>query len=169
MRKAADHRRRGSAALEFTLTGVPLIFVLISTFEMARGMWIYHTLAYAVKEGTRYASVHGKNCVTAPNSCSVTLGQVAARIRDNGTGLEPDRLNLTFTTSAGSQSCLLQDCLASGTVWPDAPGNAAGMDITISALYPFRSFLCLFWPGAGAVNFSDVYNFPASSREKIQF
>ena len=52
---------RGNATIEFTLVGIPLVFVLISTIEMARGMWIYHTLAYAVKEGTRYAVARGQN------------------------------------------------------------------------------------------------------------
>ena len=44
--------RTGSTLIEFTLVGIPLIFVLISTFEMARGMWNYQTLAYAVRAGT---------------------------------------------------------------------------------------------------------------------
>jgi hypothetical protein len=38
-------------------------------------MWTYHTLAYAVKEGTRYASVHGKGC-EAPNTCTKTVAQI---------------------------------------------------------------------------------------------
>lgn len=62
-------RRGGNAMIEFVLVGIPLIFVLISIFEMARGMWLYHTLAYSVKEGVRYTIVHGQNCATAPNSC----------------------------------------------------------------------------------------------------
>src|SRR5882762_5274489 len=62
MRMTRRDRCRGSNILEFTLVGIPLVFILISTFEMARGMWNYHVMAYAVKEGTRYASVHGNNC-----------------------------------------------------------------------------------------------------------
>ena len=73
----SNRRRRqrgGSTVIEFTLVGIPMIFVFISTFEMARGMWIYHSLAYAVKEATRYASVHGASCTTSPNTCGVTIG-----------------------------------------------------------------------------------------------
>ena len=62
MRGIRNHRRGGSSLIEFTLVGIPLIFVLLSTFEMARGMWLYHTLAYAARQGTRYAIVHGVNC-----------------------------------------------------------------------------------------------------------
>jgi hypothetical protein len=41
-------RTRGASSLEFALVGIPILFVLISSFEM------YHTLAYAIKEGSRY-------------------------------------------------------------------------------------------------------------------
>ena len=34
----------GQSLVEFTLVGIPLIFVLISVFEISRGMWMYHTL-----------------------------------------------------------------------------------------------------------------------------
>ena len=63
-----ESKRRGQALVEFTFVGIPMIFILISVFEMSRGMWIYHTLTYAVKEGTRVAMVHGQDCVTAAPS-----------------------------------------------------------------------------------------------------
>jgi hypothetical protein len=92
-------RRRGNATIEFTLVGIPLLCVLISTFEMARGMWLYHTLAYAVKEGARYAAVRGQN---SPNQ--VPLGGTAALpqmpicqyILQQGPGLIPQQVTLTF-------------------------------------------------------------------------
>ena len=40
------NRERGTTLLEFTLVGIPLIFLLISTVEISRGMWQYHTLAH---------------------------------------------------------------------------------------------------------------------------
>ena len=60
--------RAGQAMVEFTFVGIPLMFTLISIFEVSRGMWIYHTLAYSVKNGVRFASVHGINCV----NCTAT-------------------------------------------------------------------------------------------------
>jgi hypothetical protein len=148
-----NHKRRGSSTIEFTLVGIPMIFVLVSTFEIARGMWMYHTLAYGVKEGTRYASVHGKACATAPNNCSVTVAQVAQRISNSAAGLLPGQ----FT-----------NCLANNSLWPPDPGNALGSDIQISGVYPFQSGLAMLWPGAGpGVNFT-VANFPASSKETMQ-
>jgi len=70
----------GQSLVEFTLVGIPLIFVLVSVFEVSRGMWIYHTLAHAVRDGVRYASVHGYNCTNNNNTCTVTMNQVAAVI-----------------------------------------------------------------------------------------
>src|SRR6266849_3318008 len=81
------HRGLGSATLEMTLVGIPMIFVLISIIEVSRGMWIYHTLSYAVREGTRYTIVHGVNCKTSPNNCAVTVGQIATVIQNAAVGL----------------------------------------------------------------------------------
>ena len=90
--------------MEFTFVGIPIIFVLISIFEVSRGMWIYHTLAYSVKVGVRYASVHGINCIGStvnstlqnPNDCAVNMGAcptlqgtIAYVIRQAAVGLDP--------------------------------------------------------------------------------
>src|SRR5580692_423319 len=88
---------RGNATIEFTLVGIPLVFVLISTIEMARGMWIYHTLAYAVKEGTRYAVARGQN-----NPIPTTYQNVCNAIAQAGTGLLPEDLTLSFTSLSGA-------------------------------------------------------------------
>jgi hypothetical protein len=144
------------------------MFVLISTFEMARGMWNYHTIAYAVKEGTRYASVHGSNCAF-PNSCQVTVAQITRKIVDAGIGLPTDQLRLTFTSQSGTFSNTATNLLANPAIWPSSPGNAVGSVIQIDATYPFTSAISMFWPGAGTgVNFGTV-TFPASSRETVQF
>jgi Flp pilus assembly protein TadG len=53
--------QRGSARLEFALTGIPLIFIWISIVQMAIGMWRYHTIQYAVKTAGAYIVVHGSD------------------------------------------------------------------------------------------------------------
>jgi len=162
---------KGSTILEFSLVGIPLIFVLISTFEIGRGMWIYHTVSYAVKEGTRFAIVHGSSCSVAPNACAVTLGNVATRIRQSAGGLDPARMSLTFTAANGATTtCMLNVCLNSATRWPPAGANSPGVDdVQIAATYPFQSVMAMVWPGAGKVEVMGRYDMPASSRERIQF
>lgn len=164
--------RRGNSMVEFTMVGIPLIFVLISTFEMARGMFLYHTLAHAVKAGTRYSVVHGQNCAILPNACTVSISQIASVIQANGGGLPGDTLTLTFTPPSGSATtCTLANCIANYTTgyWPPAGANAPQSKLKISGTYPFNSVIAMFWPGAARVNRLKTVNLSADSRENIQF
>jgi len=169
----AQRHTRGAAGLEFALVVVPLLFVLISTFEMCRAMWAYQTLAFAVKEGTRYAVVHGQNCTMAPNTCTATISQIASIIQSSGQGLATDALTLTFTPSSGSAtSCVLQDCLANyaTTAWPPGTANAPGEIVVISGVYRLTSALAMFWPGMRPVNGSPTsVSLTADARESMQY
>jgi len=162
-------KRRGSAMVEFVLAGIPVIFILISIFELSRGMWTYHTMAYAVREGVRYAAVHGKGCAS-PNTCQVTIGQITTVIKAAGAGLPPSTTVVTFTPASGSaSSATMTSQMTSTTVWPPSAANAPGQNIKIKVTYPFRTFLAVFWTGAGGVNDSGVFNLGASSSAPIQF
>jgi len=187
----SNFRRRslGNATIEFTLVGIPLVFVLISTMEMARGMWIYHTLAHAIKEGTRYAAARGENTLTP-----ASFQNVCKVISEAGTGLVPDDLTLTFYSAGNVPGTRMSatDCLANSTRWP--PGynvtdpwpptinpvpvdNQPGQTIMISGLYPFVSAISMFWPGAGAgttfqplsCKGAGTLCLPASSQDVMQF
>jgi Flp pilus assembly protein TadG len=156
--------------IEFTLVGIPMIFLLISIFEMSRAMWNYHTLAFAIREGTRYAVVHGSGCSTDPrNSCQATVAQVARRVQDAGIGLDAAQLDLTFTSSGNTIKCKLNACLATATNWPETPKNTPGSTIAINGSLPFESALAMFWPGAGnGITLPTVY-LTAGSADIIQF
>jgi hypothetical protein len=153
--------------------GIPTIFVFISIFEMARGMWIYHSLGYAVKEGTRYASVHGATCTTSPNDCGVSFGNIATVMKKAGPALIPTPLTVTFTPSAGSATTgTLATLVSNNTAWPPSTAsgtNAIGRPITITATYPFRSAIAMFWPGTAVQGRPGVANLPGSSTDRIQF
>src|SRR5260370_38059476 len=104
MSKAMKKRqgRRGTILVEFSMAGIAAICLLISTVSIGIGMWNYHTLAYAVHEGTRFTSVKGKNCTLPGNTCSVSVGTIAQKIASVGVGLPPDKVNLTLTTASGA-------------------------------------------------------------------
>ena len=180
--------RRGNSMVEFTLLGIPLMFVLISIFEVARGMWVYHTLAYAMKEATRFAIVKGADCVSLGNSCGVTVGQIVGVIQDRGVGLEPGDLNVTILSVRNGISCAplsscadstitcapLSACTGNTTPWPTLtsppdPASYRGNDIIITATYPFRTAFSLFWPGSGPQASLGTFLLGGSSRETIQF
>ncbi len=175
--------RRGNATIEFTLVGIPLVFILISTIEMARGMWIYHTLAYSVKEGTRYAIGRGQNSPTR-----TTYQGLCNTVVQAGTGLLREELTLRFHSAKTDMICT---CAASPDVtfpvcqadqWP--PGDSAsaidnqpGQIISITGYYPFVSAISMLWPGAGSgmtfqsltCNGPGALCLPASSQDVMQF
>jgi hypothetical protein len=172
-------RTRGNATIEFTLVGIPLVFVLISTIEMARGMWIYHTLAYAVKEGTRYAVARGQN-----NPVPTTYQNVCNAVAQAGTGLLPEDLTLSFSSASTSPSSPVQYAANAcpNTQWPPGDNggiidNQPGQTISISGYYPFVSAISMFWPGAGAgISFQPLsctgaatLCLPAASQDVMQF
>ena len=169
------HRRnrKGATLVEMTLVGIPIIFILISIFEISRGMWIYDTAAHAVREGVRFATVHGVTCVNNPptitNNCGATVAGVAQVIRDAGVGMDPSTTTVTFTApSPGGTpiTCALDSCPS--TTWPPASSNDVGTIIQIDISTPFTSALAMFWPGAAYVNFTTA-NLGATSLDAIQF
>jgi hypothetical protein len=179
MTRRRNPERGGSSLFEFVMVGIPIVFVLLSTFEIARGMWTYQTLGYSVKRGVRYAIVHGFNCGQPGNNCRVTIGQIASVIQSASLGLDTRRMNLTFTPNSGAAvTCTMSpmppatdgDCLSNTTLWPANGANSPGMTVTINATYPFNSMISMFWPGArgGAMQFATV-NFGASSNDLMQF
>lgn len=164
-------KTRGSATIEFTLVGIPLIFALISVEEMARGMWMYETESSAVAQAVRYTVVHGANCSANGNTCTATVGNIASVIATCGIGLASSQWNVTLISASGSNNVTcnpLSNCLTNSTVWPPSPDNAQGASVAISATYPFTSALAMLFPGAKPVTFS-TYNLPAYALQVMQF
>jgi Flp pilus assembly protein TadG len=184
-------KQRGSSTIEMALVGIPIIFTLISIFEMSRGMWMYHTLAYSVKVGVRLASVHGQNCINNPpsvtNNCPKYISDIATVIRNAAVGLDPANTLLTFNASNGDiTKCYLGSssvtsvttplgtavgCLSlTTTQWPPSTNseNQVGKQIRIDIRTRFRSALAMVWPGAGAVSFAEA-RLGATSQDIVQF
>ncbi len=175
-----NYGRRGNTIVEFTLVGIPIIFAIISIFEMSRGMWLYHTIATSLREGVRFAVVHGNNCNLPPNNCAVRVRDVAGRIQQYAVGMPPGQIrNVTFRSDSRTLGTYasLQDCLADNTYFPAAapgaaedPGGARLMSyVEISAVFPFQSAIAMFWPGTGRGQQFPAFMLPASSKEYIQY
>jgi Flp pilus assembly protein TadG len=170
MRRQTGHRR-GNSTLEMTLVGIPMIFLLISIFEIARGMWVYHTLSYALKEGTRFAIVHGQNCTNAGNSCQVHVSDIAQVIQDAGVGLDPGLLQVQMQSLTDDTTLQTLTTLKSRTTiaFPTGAGGSIQAPLTFTATYPFQSAIAMFWPGGGKGMQFGTFTLPASSQERIQF
>ena len=81
----------GQSLVEFALTLPILLLVITGTFDVARAVWQENTLAYASREGTRYAIVHGSGYpdqaqVAWPgNTSGITAAVRAASVGIGGT------------------------------------------------------------------------------------
>jgi Flp pilus assembly protein TadG len=165
--KALHKGASGNSVLEFTLTSIPLLFVIISIVQMSLGMWNYHTLNEAVKVTARTAAVRGSDC--AALACAMTVGEITQMLSTKGIGLLSDSLNVSLTDANGSIVCHpVSTCTSSTTVWPRSGGNSTGQVIAISASYPFNSAISMFVPGKGGSTF-EPQMFTAISQQVIDY
>jgi hypothetical protein len=163
-------KRAGETLVEFTLVGIPLIFMLLSTAEMARVMWTYQMLAYSVKAGARYASVHGQGCTTGNNTCSVKVSDVAHEIALRGVGLVPSSFSVTLqSATAAPVTCApLSSCFTNPALWPGVGDNVPGLPLSIAATYRISTPMALFWPGAGR-NSIGAFTLGVWTKQSIHF
>jgi Flp pilus assembly protein TadG len=168
-------QQRGGAMVEFTLTGIPLIFIMISIVQMSIGMWHYHTLQYAVKEAGAYLSIHGSSTgYCKANACQIQ--NVAAVLKTDAIGIPASSINVTFTpvssadhaTSGTAYSCRLDNCVSDSTTWPIAGFNSIGSEFEIKALYQWNNALAMVAPGGGTVRFNS-YWFPGYTHQIIMY
>lgn len=140
--------QRGTALIEFALTGVLLLMLIVSTVSVALDMWQYSTLSYVVETTARYVTLHGSSCTQNGNTCGITVGNVATYFANQARGLSSE-VTLTLTDSSGSTTCAppFTSCESSGSSFPASTANNVGNDITIRATYPISNPMSMFWRG----------------------
>lgn len=88
-RAAAIHyfcrAERGESLIEFAISAVITVSLLLGAMDLARGLYTYHFISYAAQQGARFAEVHGSGWTAACNS-------------QTGTGY-PDQLGCTASQS----------------------------------------------------------------------
>jgi hypothetical protein len=161
--------RSGNAALEFVMTGIPLVFMIISIAELSRGMWIYDTLAHAVESTTRDMAVRGKNCSTYVSGCAQTIGSYSTLFSKWAVGLDPAQASVVFQSTSNTVTCSpLNSCFSSSTAWPPSGDNGANLDIWVTASMPFNSAIGMFIFGSTPVSFGK-FTLSAKSHQQILF
>ena len=110
------HRGEGAQSLvEFALI-LPIFLLLVTgLFDLARAVWQENTLAFAAREGTRYAIVHGSGSTLALGPSNPAEPNITAVVRGAAIGVA----GVTVTTA-----------------WPDA-GNDRGQRVSVDATAPF--------------------------------
>ena len=175
--------RCGASLLEFTLIGIPIIFILISVFEISRGMWMYQTAAHAARESARFIVVHGVNCKDPGDACGRSISEIAQQLSFHLAALDPNQVQVTFRAGCDVFGQFRTGCTAvkaqnslqaylsdtSTDHWPGAAGPPSFAFAEVEIQFPFRSAIAMFWPGAGRGQQFGVVNMFAASREMFQF
>jgi hypothetical protein len=177
------NRSRGTALLEFAFTGPPLIFICISTFQMALGMWHYHTLQYSVKAAGSYLAQHGSDC-GGSNNCLLKIQDLAALMKTYAIGLPATSVNMTFnsvsstdhSTVLSTVSCVLTNsttpangCDQNTTQWLPSSNNAVGSEFEIQAEYLWSPIIGIVAPGAGNSMLFGSFWLPAYTHQVTVF
>ena len=61
---ASRARNRGSAALEFALSGVVFLTFLFGLISLCQAVFTYETVSYAARKAARWAMVRGSGCAS---------------------------------------------------------------------------------------------------------
>ena len=112
--------RRGATLVEFTLTFLLFLVIVLTLLEMGRGIWTYTTLAHAARQAGRYAMVHGTENIGTLTGIS----DVAAR---HAQGL--DTKQLTVSTQWNPRA---------DTPKTDPSAVQRGDIVEVKLTYPFR-------------------------------
>lgn len=87
-RQTAKHdARRGATIVEFTLTFLLFLLVVLTLLEIGRGIWTYTTLAQAARQAGRYAIVRGSENPT-------TLDNIRTVVERHARGLEGSKITV---------------------------------------------------------------------------
>jgi Flp pilus assembly protein TadG len=176
-------REGGNQILEFTMIGIPLLFILFGVANMSFAMLTLHTMQEACEQGARYAVTHGSTCSAGTNACGITVGKVAAVVANAAAGVSPNQLSVTLTVcTAGDNTCPatgplnqvscspLSSCISNGTPWPSSSNNTAGgYDVIVSADCSVASPIFMYWPSGGTPVKTPSSTFHAYSRQQLMF
>jgi hypothetical protein len=85
---------RAQALVEFALVLPLFLLIVTGIFDVARAVWQENTLAFAAREGTRYAIVHGAAgspvvgpCSNCLNPATNNLANVVNAVTSNAVGV----------------------------------------------------------------------------------
>ncbi|HEY6959931.1 MAG TPA: TadE/TadG family type IV pilus assembly protein [Candidatus Limnocylindria bacterium] len=96
----------GQSLIEFALILPLLLLIITGLFDVARATWQENTLAYAAREGTRYAIVHGSGAVDSTIVYPGNEQPVIDVVRAAAVGVP----NVSVTVSWPDSGCYDRNC-----------------------------------------------------------
>ena len=137
--KRRRHPRRGASVLEMSIILTVFIVLTFGMLDLGMGVYRYHVISNAARQGARQAIVHGSSATTLGVWGPTTVGPVAANTSgmaivdstgdsDNRAGLKP----------------LLYGCDLSNTTikleWIDG-SNTGGKRVRCTVTSPYKPFM----------------------------
>jgi Flp pilus assembly protein TadG len=147
--RGLGNREKGQAAVEFALTILFLMLLIVGFLELIMMMYTYTVLANSAKEGVRYAAVHGSlNGTPAGPTCPcpdidgppAPIGTAAG----NGSGY-----GVVRSYAQASMHYISGTAMTVTTTYPDTtnpPANQPPNRIRVVVSYPYKPFFGLGWP-----------------------
>lgn len=101
----------GQSMVEFALTLPLFLLIVTGLFDLARAVWQENTLAYAAREGTRYAIVHGTGHPDVSQQAwpGNTAG-VEQVVRDAAVGVYDITVTVNWPELRGGTPCYERGC-----------------------------------------------------------
>lgn len=127
-RSRSRGNEHGSAMVEMALSLTILLTVLLGLLSISLGLYSYHYISEAAREGTRYAIVRGSSC-TGLTACPAAAADVQTYVRGLGyPGITTTSLTVTTTWPTTGVNCTpsVNPC--------NNPGNLVQVTVT----YPFQ-------------------------------
>lgn len=108
-------RGEGAQSLvEFALTLPIVLLVITGLFDLGRAVWQENSLAYAAREGTRYAIVHGSAGSPVAGPCTnCAIAALTTVVQAAAPGVPSITVLVDYPAPAGGTSCNHRNCLVS--------------------------------------------------------
>jgi len=143
---------RGQGLVEFALVAPILFLMFFGILEFGRFVLYYHTLNNAVREGARYAIVHGfqaiDGCPSGPmpggaaNPCDPSGSNVRQAVADAAVGLLSVS-DLSFPAVTQPDGTVCSSPANPCYYGPNGNSNARGSNVTLEVDYTYSAMLPL--------------------------
>lgn len=111
----------GSAVVEFALSAVILLMLIVGIMDISNAMRVYESVQTSAKEGARFAAIHGSNSWSPETDAAII-----AFAKSWAIGIAPAKLNVQVVWHTQN---------ADGT-----DNKTAGQTVTVRAGLPYEGF-----------------------------
>lgn len=138
-RKSRIGGSEGSSHVEFALSVIPLVMLLLCVMELGLALYNYEVVSESARAGARYAMVHGSTCVLPNgNSCwDQATGNTGLQAVVRGYSYPGMNSNNLIATASYSKAPGAAKCLTSGC-------TGAGDQVTVTVSYTYNFIIPLF-------------------------